>query len=150
MKNRTAAIKIIGMISVVWLCFCTGREADPRLYGKWRCPHKDYRDTYFEIQPETIIFGNDQEETDIGTIRSIRYKRLPVKKWVQCTVKYHNMDSLEYTFQFLFDSEKADTIIFKNQEDLIWTKEDSRKGKISKPDPIEPASVPGIRPKKFN
>ncbi len=149
MKNRTLTIGIFGVLSVVWLCFCTGREVEPLLYGKWRCPHDDYKNTYFEIRPETIIFGNNQDETEIGTIRNIKYQRLPDKKWVQCTVKYHNMESLEYEFQFLFDSEAADTIVFKNQEDLIWTKENTEKGTISQSDPVEPASVPGIRPKKF-
>ena len=71
MNNKARVIGIVGMIFLVWLCFCAGGELDSRLHGVWRCPSENYRDSYIEIRPRSIIFGNDQ---DGNVIRYISMK----------------------------------------------------------------------------
>ena len=116
-------IRICVLILSVWLCCCAGREVDHQLYGVWRCAYADYKDAYFEIRPNTIIFGNAQEETEVGTIMGFKYKKMPNKTWLHCTVKYQNRTSLDYEFEFYFNTRDANTIFFKNQEKLVWRKE---------------------------
>jgi hypothetical protein len=148
MNSKARVIRVVGMIFLVWLYFCTGRELDTRLHGVWRCPSENYKDSYIEIRPQTIIFGNDQDETETGTITGVKHEKMPDKTWILCTVKYENKDALQYELQFYFNSHEADTLVFKNQEDLIWTRVGSNKASVSQSESEEPTSVPGIRPKK--
>ena len=148
MNSKTRVIRVVGMIFLVWLCFCTRRELDTRLHGVWRCPSENYKDSYIEIRPRSIIFGNDQDETENGTITGVKHEKMPDKIWILCTVKYRNEDALQYELQFYFNSQEADTLVFKNQKDLVWTKAGIKTGTPKKPESDEPVSVPGIRPKK--
>lgn len=147
--DKARPLKILVLILSTWQCFCAGREIHQQMYGVWRCPHKDYKNTYFKITPEKIEFGNnDQNETEIGTITGVKFKKMKDKIWTQCTVKYQNEDSQEYEFQFFFNTREADTIIFKNQENLIWKKGYDKTGAAFEPDPIDKNSIPGQRTKK--
>ena len=147
--SKARPFRILGLLLSTWLCFCAGREMNQQLYGVWRSPHEDYKNTYFEITPEKIEFGNsEQGETQIGTITGVKYKKMKDKIWTQCTVKYKNADSQEYAFEFFFNAPEADTIVFKNQENLIWKKGYDKTGPAFEPEPIDKNSIPGQRTKK--
>ena len=147
--SKTRTIRTLGIFLLTGLCFCAGREIHQELNGIWRCPHEDYRNTYLEITPEKIIFGNNDEgEEEIGTITRVKYKKMNDKIWTQCTVKYQNDNEQDFEFQFFFNSDAVDTIIFKNQENLIWKKGYDKTGPAFEPKPIDKNSVPGQRSKK--
>ena len=89
--------------------------------GVWKTSAQKYADRYFEITKDVIIFDIGEGHVDSSPISSI--ETVSQGRHTLYTISYHNQEGQEYLFSFYYDSAQDGVIVFKNQEDIRWTKE---------------------------
>ena len=100
------------------------RTVPGELVGVWKTPAPKYRDCYFELTGDLIIFANEAllDKEDVNSIR--RIEKIHKGKLILFTIHYKNREGLEYEFSFYYDPSKGGAIRFKNQLQIEWKKVD--------------------------
>ena len=94
------------------------------LLGVWKTSAPKYADRYFEITKGVMIFDIGEGDVDSSPITSI--ETVSGGRHTLYTISYQsyqNREGQEYRFSFYYDSAHGGEIVFKNQEDITWTKE---------------------------
>ncbi len=91
------------------------------LLGVWKTSAPKYADRYFEITKGVMIFGIGEGDVNSSPITSI--ETASGGRHTLYTISYQNREGQEYRLSFYYDSAQDGVIVFKNQEDITWTKE---------------------------
>jgi hypothetical protein len=91
------------------------------LLGVWTTPHPKYADRYFEIRSDAIIFGHGGENFEVHALADIDFTR--DEETTLYTITHLNHHGQRFTFAFYYDPANNGAIRFKNQKDIVWTKE---------------------------
>ncbi len=92
-----------------------------KLLGVWKTPHSKYADRFFEIKNDALIFGQGGEKIELHALADIH--ETWEGKSILYTISHLNHEGQRYTFAFYYDPTDGGTIRFKNQKQIIWTKE---------------------------
>jgi hypothetical protein len=100
----------------------------PHLIGTWQSAAPGYEDRYMRLLEHALIFGTGGYDGEAYIIAEVQIEPLgqetkgskPGKSLV--TIRYMKVDKLEYQLAFVYDPVPVDTITFKNQDALKWTK----------------------------
>ena len=94
------------------------RTVPDDLIGVWKTSEEKYEDRFFEIDRTTITFGTGGENSDTHPITNIE-----VEKGSLCTIYYKNAEGQEFKLSFTYQPAGQGEIKFKNQDQIVWTKE---------------------------
>ena len=103
-------------------------EVPPYLVGIWRTDAPGYEDRYLQFAPRNVVFGTGGYEGESYIVAEVQIS--PVDTDPQggaggrslFTFRYMKADKLEYNLSFYYEPKPAETITFKNQETLKWTR----------------------------
>jgi len=122
MKVKRVFIIIMYLI-VLFTCQCGRKAAVPEdLIGVWRTAAPTYADRFFEIKAEEVIFGTGEGKFDTYPITKIKIERDPKEQGTLYIICYKNIEGQEYKFSFYHDPANQGAIRFKNQKEMVWTK----------------------------
>ncbi|MGA1794744.1 MAG: hypothetical protein ACMUIL_02695 [bacterium] len=113
------------------------------LDGVWKTSHATYKDCSLGLTKDLIVFASGYnlevldafllKHIEVNFITSVRKKVEKTKRVekgkekegekVLYTVCYENMNKQKCTFPFYLETSDEDTITFKNQPQMKWTKE---------------------------
>ncbi len=118
---------LILFISLMILFFgfqCGKNKALPdNLIGVWETSDPKYADRIFEITRNEVIFQTGETTSDTYSIKSIEMEKVPGGQSLLYTITYKNIEGLKYKFSFFYDPAGNGAIRFKNQDQIVWTKE---------------------------
>ena len=95
------------------------------LIGVWKTMAPTYVDRSFEIKTDEVIFGTGEETFDTYPITKIKSEKDPREQGTLYTLYYKNIEGQEYGFSFYYDPANHGIIRFKNQKEMVWTKEEA-------------------------
>ena len=119
---------IIGLLLACSLTSVFCREArdtnvPEKLLGVWTTSNARYKDRFFELTPSsTLRLGTGDGNVDIYVIWSI--ETVPQNALTLYTVTYVNASGDEYLFKFRYDPFDGGIIVFVNQDEMKWTREE--------------------------
>ncbi len=109
---------------VLFVCQCGKKTTVPGdLIGVWKTTAPTYADRFFEIKTDEVIFGTGDGNFDTYAITRIEIEKDREQKGTLYTIGYKNPTGQEYKFSFYYELTNQGVIRFKNQQEMIWTKE---------------------------
>jgi hypothetical protein len=122
MKAEKVSILILCLV-LLSACQCSRKATVPGdLIGVWETTAPDYADRFFEIKADEVIFGTGEEKFDTYPITKIKMEKDRDEQKTLYVICYKNTAGQEYKFSFYYDPANQGTIRFKNQKEMIWTK----------------------------
>ena len=116
---------VLTYLMVLFACQCGKKTTVPGdLIGVWKTTAPTYADRFFEIKTDEVIFGTGEGSFDTYPISKIKSEKDPREQGTLCTLYYKNIEGQEYKFSFYYDPANPGTIRFKNQQEIIWAKEE--------------------------
>ena len=95
------------------------------LIGVWNTTDKRYADRPFEIRREEVIFHTGGGNFDTYRIKKIEVESAPQKEVNLYIIHYKILGGKVSKFSFYYDPTGNGTIRYKNQTEMVWTKEKS-------------------------
>ena len=106
-----------------------------QLHGVWTTAAPEYADAFLEFTSETVVFGTglyaansylvvDLEEVREEKVSLYNLDKIPLEKGSLYTVSYKDIDSEEFQLSFYYDPTNGGVIRLKNQDHLIWAREE--------------------------
>jgi uncharacterized lipoprotein YehR (DUF1307 family) len=126
-ESKTKKSKRVVLVLTIIFSFFGCQSKDSRtvpgdLRGVWRTSTAKYKNCYFELTEDDIIFTNENflEKMQINSISNIE-KIIPGKR-ILYTISYKDDNNLEYELSFYYDPSRGGAIRFKNQQEIEWKK----------------------------
>jgi hypothetical protein len=124
MKVERVLILFICLMMIFFGFQCgKNRNAPDHLIGVWGTSDPGYADRNFEITGNEIIFQTGETTFDTYSIKSIEMEKVPRGQSLLYTITYKNVEGLKYKFSFYYQPAGQGEIRFKNQDQILWTKE---------------------------
>jgi hypothetical protein len=98
------------------------KTAPEDLIGLWKTSDPKYEDRFLEIDRSTITFGTGGGNSDTHSITSIEIEKGPEAKGNLYTIAY-DKEGQKFTFLIYYHPANQGTIRFKNQDQIVWTRE---------------------------
>lgn len=121
-NNRLSQVVWVTIILTASSCVSQTQLPD-ELLGIWKTEALKYQDTFFEMKTDLLFLGMKTGEAQSFTVTKVERKKLCEEEWVLYTVFYQNDSLQKFEFPFYYNPAKNGVIRFKNQENLVWTKE---------------------------
>jgi hypothetical protein len=93
-----------------------------QLHGVWTTEAHGYADTFLEFTSETMVLGTGLYAANSYLVVNLEEGR--EEKGSRYTVFYKDIDGEEYQLSFYYDPTNGGVIRFKNQDHLIWAREE--------------------------
>jgi hypothetical protein len=90
------------------------------LIGEWHSSDPAYAERSLEIDPVSINFGTGNGTVSTGFIKNVKASEDGGRTLY--TIRY-SVDDTDATVSFFYESGKPDTIRFKNQREVVWTRD---------------------------
>ena len=122
MRSSLLLLMAFGLIVGLIVMMATGGPAvscPEELIGTWNTAAQGYEDSMLVMTKHAVIFSAEGDHLDAQAVR--RLEAIPDGRRVLYTLIYGNSRSEEQTLVFFYDSHEQ-TITFKNQSHLIWTR----------------------------
>lgn len=122
MKLKVIFTSIVVLTSISgFLCFPKKHTRFPEgLIGTWTTSKQKYRDRFFELTQITVTYGIGKKKTKVYFISSA--EKDVQDNNVLYTINYYNTHGILYTRSFYYDARNGGMIKFKNQKNILWTK----------------------------
>ena len=122
MKLKVIFTSIVVLTSISgFLCFPKKHTRFPEgLIGTWTTSKQKYRDRFFELTQITVTYGIGNKKTNVYFISNT--EKDVQDNTVLYTIKYHNSAGIQYSRSFYYDATNGGVIKFKNQKNILWTK----------------------------
>jgi hypothetical protein len=129
MQNKTIKI-ILAVVALVIITkaamyFWGGTpqvDIPDELYGKWTTTEPRYADRYFELSQATVTFGRGDNGIAVYTLN--RIQGVLETDQIHYRVTFQDDEGTEYSQTIFFSDDDKDKLMFKNQEDIFWHKQD--------------------------
>jgi len=126
MKREKILVLILCLV-LLFACQRSGKATAPvELIGVWKTTAPAYADHPFEIKTDEVIFGTGEGQFDIYPIMKIKIEKDPREQGPLYTLCYKTVEGQEYRFSFYYYPANHGTIRFKNQQEMVWTKEEAK------------------------
>jgi len=124
---KAERVLIVFIFLLVFFAFQCGKKptVPDDLIGVWKTSAPQYEDRFFEIKKDQIIFGTGDGNSDTHRINNIEMEKIRGVESRLYTIHYKNLEGQEYKFSFYYDPIKHGVIRFKNQDNIVWTREES-------------------------
>ena len=99
------------------------RTVPDHLIGVWKTSEPKYEDRFFEIDRSTITFGIGGGNFDTHPIINIEIEKVAETKGHLYTIYYKDREGQKFKFSFYYHPADHGMIRFKNQDQIVWTKE---------------------------
>lgn len=99
------------------------KNAPDYLVGVWRTSHEKYADRFFEIERNSITFDIGEGKSATHRIINVEIEKTPKEKGTLYTIYYKHEEGEKLKFSFYYDPANQGQIRFKNQDQIVWTKE---------------------------
>lgn len=111
-------------ILIIFICSQCGKNTtvSDELIGIWKTASPKYEGCFFEFLTNTITIGPLEGEPSTFAITNIKREKKNNEEWTLYTIFYVDQGA-EYEFPLYFLLEKDGVIRFKNQLDIVWTRE---------------------------
>ncbi|MBV9888976.1 MAG: hypothetical protein JO119_20725 [Acidobacteria bacterium] len=123
-NNKLKALWIVlgGLLLVFGIRHYSPRHSDvpDGLIGEWHCADPAYEGRSLEIEPITINFGTGAGSVVTGFIKNVSSSK--DGNGTLYTFVY-TVDDADSTVSFYYQPGKPDTIRFKNQRNIVWTRD---------------------------
>lgn len=93
------------------------------LMGIWTATSLKYKGCFFELRTNSITIKPQEGEPNSFAITNIIRKKKSKEEWTRYTIYYVDQGGKEYEFPILYHPERNGVIRFKNQLDIVWTRE---------------------------
>lgn len=93
------------------------------LIGVWGTSDPTYDDRTFEITRNEIIFQTGEKTFDTYAIKKIEMEKVSGGQTLLYIFHYKNKEGLKYKFSFYYNPAGQGEIRYKNQSQVVWTKE---------------------------
>ncbi len=123
MKQKALLLAVATLIVFLGNHCTKSKTLSDELIGVWKTSTFQYKDTYFELQKNRIIFKTVEGDVNIHPIAKVDKKEVAKEEWILYTIHYINPDLQEVEFLFYYHALKEGRIIFKNQTNLVWRKQ---------------------------
>jgi hypothetical protein len=90
------------------------------LVGEWVSSAPRYDDRVFEIDPVSVNFGTPGSKVSVGFVKSVTAE--PEGGRTLYTIAYVTNNNGPSQISFYYDTEKGESIYFKNRQTVVWTK----------------------------
>lgn len=123
MKQKTVTLAVA--VLIVFLGnYCTkSRTLSDELIGVWKTSTFKYKNTYFELTKNRIIFKTIEGDVNIHPIAKVDKEEVAKDEWILYTIHYITPELKEVEFPFYYHALNNGRIIFKNQSNLVWRKQ---------------------------
>jgi hypothetical protein len=121
--ERISILFILLMILFFGFQCGKNRTAPDHLIGVWKTSEPKYEDRFFEIDRSTITFGIGEGNIDTHSITNIEIEKVAEAKGNLYTIYYKNKEGEESKFSFYYNPTDHGVIRFKNQDQIVWTRE---------------------------
>ena len=113
-------ILLLMLLSVVYFSLGIKHQIPEAVYGKWVTNHAQYKDRFFMLTNENVIFG-------VGDGNETAYYLNSIEKHIEkgqifYTVIFEDDAGDSYQQSFYFDENSPGIIRFKNQKEIKWHK----------------------------
>ncbi|MBW2039487.1 MAG: hypothetical protein JRI46_07830 [Deltaproteobacteria bacterium] len=124
---KVERVLVVLVILIIFFgCQCEKNRSVPNdLIGMWKTSAPKYADRLFEFKKDAVIFGTGEGNFDTYAITNIEIEKIREEKGILYTIYYENREGEEYKFSFYYYPENRGVIRFKNQKQIMWTKEKS-------------------------
>ncbi|MDO9118316.1 MAG: hypothetical protein Q7U39_10180 [Nitrospira sp.] len=122
MRSSILLLMAFGLIIGLILMMATRRPAvscPEELIGTWSTAAPGYESGMLVMTKHAVVFSAGGDHLDAQAVR--RLETVPEGRRVLYTLVYGNSRNEEQTLVFFYDS-REQTITFKNQSHLIWTR----------------------------
>ena len=92
------------------------------LYGKWTTTEPSYVDRYFELSQSTVTFGRGDNGAAVYTVDHIH--GVQEDDQIFYVVTFKDDEGTEYSQAILFSDNDKNGLMFKNQKEVVWHKQD--------------------------
>jgi len=124
MSSRVILIAL-AILTVMSGVQCQQEYAVPEeLIGVWVTDDPAYHDHPFEIKQETLIFEQGQGYFDFDVFPIAGLEKTEAEEATLYTIYYTIPSGREFEFTFYYTSADGGQIRFKNQPEMLWTKEE--------------------------
>ena len=122
MKLKVIIISIVVLTFIsVFICFPRHNKRLPEnVIGTWTTPEQKYTDCFFKLTQMTVTYGIGKKKTNVYFISSA--EKDVQDNNVLYTINYYNTHGIQYTRSFYYDARNGGMIKFKNQKNILWTK----------------------------
>lgn len=97
---------------------CTGSQMPEQLIGKWESDHENYQHCFMKIEAKSVIFGNKEQNTEIGVIHEISQIKKDSEQIVR--IKYTDTNQTTLTLSLVYSNNDKNSLWFENQPAIIW------------------------------
>ena len=116
------------LMAIVVLVACLGcpskiTSVPENLIGIWRTESPNYADRIFELRKNEVVFQIGEGKFDTNRITSIEKEEDQKEKKILYILSYKGEKGRETKFLFYHYPEERGVIRFKNQQEMVWTKE---------------------------
>jgi len=115
------------LLGVLWLPLTIGcipePEAPSKLIGVWETRTEGYKDQHIFIDSHRIGFGTSALTADGYVITQVTETQEDAKTLY--VIAYQDAEKGRYQLAFYYEPAGGGRLIFKNQEQLAWTKRES-------------------------
>jgi len=126
MKGRKGLVVLIFFLALSSF-HCSKKATVPGdLIGVWKTTTEPYADRSFEIKADEVIFGTGEGNFDAYQITKIKTEKDPREQATLYILCYKIIEGQEYKFSFYYDPASHGTIRFKNQPEMVWTKDEAK------------------------
>jgi hypothetical protein len=108
------------ILLVAWAWRAPNKKIPNELVGEWHTTDPDYADRSFEIDSVCITFTTGGGTVSTGFIKEV--KEVPEGSRMLYTISY-TVDDDPNEVSFYYDANKGKVIRFKNQEKIVWKKD---------------------------
>lgn len=92
------------------------------VFGKWTTTNPKYKERYFNLTPDKVVFGIGEDHELVYTLARIQTKTEDDQNLITLTFK--DQDGNRFGQSFYYDNHTFPVIRFKNQNDIPWQKTD--------------------------
>jgi hypothetical protein len=118
-KWGAAAVTLLIFLAS-WIGRPPNRQVPKELVGEWHTTDPNYADRTFELDPVCITFTTGGDTVSVGFIKEV--KEVQEGNRILYTISY-TVDDAPNKVSFYYDLNKGTVILFKNQERVVWRKD---------------------------
>jgi hypothetical protein len=108
------------ILLAAWVWRAPRQRVPKELVGEWHTTDPKYADRTFELDNVCITFTTGGGTVSTGFIKEM--KQVPEGSRILYTISY-TLDDAPNEVSFYYDPIKGKTIRFKNQEKIVWSKD---------------------------
>lgn len=110
---------VVVLVAAAWIWSPPSRTVPDALVGEWVSSDPRYDDRVFEIDRISVNFGTPGAKVTVGFVNSVTAEQDGARTLY--TINYV-ANNLPGQISFYYDTEKGESLYFKNRQTVFWTK----------------------------